>query len=202
MNPTQIEKQLAELVEQPFDEVETAIGFYRRLIRQRRPSLNGYQHLKTLGIGYHFYRGRYLDAIMEVLDPDKKTIIHIPYVNSAESTGQKHVEVDTILSHIGDWLGIDERTGLHTVRHASGKVLKIADLVEDASKTREKVVETLRNIKSANELDIIIALGMAKEGFDWPYCEHALTIGYRGSLTEIIQIIGRATRDSDGKSGG
>ena len=36
------------------------------------------------------------------------------------------------------------------------------------------------------ELDIIIALGMAKEGFDWPFCEHALTVGYRGSLTEII----------------
>ncbi|TAE35572.1 MAG: DUF1016 family protein [Runella slithyformis] len=26
-----------------------------------------------------------------------------------------------------------------------------------------------------------------------PYCEHALTIGYRGLLTEIIQIIGRQT---------
>jgi hypothetical protein len=41
---------------------------------------------------------------------------------------------------------------------------------------------------------------MAKEGFDWPYCEHALTVGYRGSLTEIVQIIGRATRDSPNKS--
>jgi hypothetical protein len=49
-------------------------------------------------------------------------------------------------------------------------------------------------------MDLIIALGMAKEGFDWPYCEHALTVGYRGSLTEIIQIIGRATRDSDNKT--
>ena len=41
---------------------------------------------------------------------------------------------------------------------------------------------------------------MAKEGFDWPYCEQALTVGYRGSLTEIIQIIGRATRDSNNKT--
>ena len=49
-------------------------------------------------------------------------------------------------------------------------------------------------------MDLIIALGMAKEGFDWPYCEHALTVGYKGSLTEIIQIIGRATRDSDNKT--
>jgi hypothetical protein len=40
---------------------------------------------------------------------------------------------------------------------------------------------------------------MAKEGFDWIWCEHALTIGYRSSLTEVVQIIGRATRDAEGK---
>ena len=41
---------------------------------------------------------------------------------------------------------------------------------------------------------------MAKEGFDWIWCEHALTVGYRSSLTEIVQIIGRATRDAPGKT--
>src|SRR6202011_2545768 len=51
-----------------------------------------------------------------------------------------------------------------------------------------------------NHVDIIIALGMAKEGFDWIWCEHALTVGYRSSLTEIVQIIGRATRDAPGKT--
>ena len=50
------------------------------------------------------------------------------------------------------------------------------------------------------DMDIIIALGMAKEGFDWIWCEHALTIGYRSSLTEIVQIIGRATRDAPDKT--
>jgi len=88
---------------------------------------------------------------------------------------------------------------LHLVKHANGKLLKVADLVEDDQRTRDKVMETLRNLSNPDDVDIIIALGMAKEGFDWPYCEHALTVGYRGSLTEIIQIIGRATRDSPGK---
>ena len=41
---------------------------------------------------------------------------------------------------------------------------------------------------------------MAKEGFDWIWCDHALTVGYRSSLTEIVQIIGRATRDAPGKT--
>ncbi len=77
--------------------------------------------------------------------------------------------------------------------------MKVADLVEDSPRDRDRIVAYLREIKSVDDMDLIIALGMAKEGFDWPYCEHALTVGYRGSLTEIIQIIGRATRDSSNK---
>ncbi len=163
--------------------------------------LNGYTYLKSLGIGYHFYQGRYTSAINEVLDTDKKTILHIPNVNSGESTKDKHKEVDTILDSIGDVIKVDEETGVISVkRHTDGKILKVADLVNDTSKDRDKIQNYLRNMKSVDDMDLIIALGMAKEGFDWPYCEHALTIGYRGSLTEVIQIIGRCTRDSDNKT--
>ena len=171
--------------------------------------LNGYEFLKSLGIGYHFYTGKYfkkqpdreMSALEEILDENKKTIIHIPSINSAESSREKIEEV----GHIIDALGVldyqDEQTGVLYVRSKrSGKVLKIADLVNDNQKSRDKISAYLRDIQSADAIDIIIALGMAKEGFDWPYCEHALTIGYRGSLTEIIQIIGRATRDSDNKT--
>jgi superfamily II DNA or RNA helicase len=163
--------------------------------------LNGYTYLKSLGIGYHFYQGKYTSAILEVLDTDKKTILHIPNVNSGESTKDKHNEVDFILDEIGTVIKQDCETGVIFVeRRTDGKILKVADLVEDTPKERDKIVNYLRNIDSVDDMDIIIALGMAKEGFDWPYCEHALTVGYRGSLTEIIQIIGRATRDSSNKT--
>ena len=163
--------------------------------------LNGYNYLKSLGIGYHFYQGRYTDAILEILDTDKKTILHIPNVNSGESTKDKHNEVDYIIDAIGSVVKQDADTGvIHVKRHSDGKMLKVADLVEDNQRERDKIVNYLRGIKSVDDMDLIIALGMAKEGFDWPYCEHALTVGYRGSLTEIIQIIGRATRDSNNKT--
>lgn len=162
--------------------------------------LNGYEHLKSLGIGYHFYQGRYTSAIADILDTDKKTILHIPNVNSGESTKDKHKEVDTILDIIGTLIRTTEDGIIILKRESDGKLLKVADLVNDDQKTRDKVVSYLRNIKSRDDMDLIIALGMAKEGFDWPYCEHALTVGYRSSLTEIIQIIGRATRDSDNKT--
>ena len=162
--------------------------------------LNGYEYLKSLGIGYHFYQGQYTSALDEILDTDKKTILHIPNVNSGESTKDKHREVGTILDMIGRVKEITEDGVIIIKRHKDGKLIKVADLVNDEPKEREKIITYLRNIKSVNDMDLIIALGMAKEGFDWPYCEHALTVGYRSSLTEIIQIIGRATRDSENKT--
>lgn len=171
--------------------------------------LNGYEHLKSLGIGYHFYQGRYykrqqdrsISALEEILDENLKTIIHIPSVNSAESSKQKLEEVSHIIDCIGDMEYQDSDTGvLYVKSKRSGKILKIADLVNDNPKERDKVVAYLRGVSNPDDIDMIIALGMAKEGFDWPFCQHALTIGYRGSLTEIIQIIGRATRDSNNKS--
>jgi superfamily II DNA or RNA helicase len=163
--------------------------------------LNGYDYLKSLGIGYHFYQGKYTNAIHEVLDTNKKTILHIPSVQSAEALKDKYNEVNAIIDSVGEIISQDPQTGVINVkRHSDGKSLKVADLVHDEPKDREKIVNYLRNIKSADDMDLIIALGMAKEGFDWEYCEHALTIGYRGSLTEIIQIIGRCTRDSSNKT--
>ena len=165
--------------------------------------LNGYEYLKSLNIGYFFYSGRYLEAIEAVLDPAKKTIVHIPSVNSRESTKDKVKEVEEIIDYLGEWKGVDPETGFHLVALPDGRILKIADLVDDTDALRRgKVLASLKDPSQRNNrdhVDIIIALGMAKEGFDWIWCEHALTVGYRSSLTEIIQIIGRATRDAPGK---
>lgn len=165
--------------------------------------LNGYEHLKVLDIGYSFYIGRYTDKISALLDPTVKTIVHIPSVNSRESLKDKHREAEDIMNHLGDWHGVDPDTGFHLVRTASGGTIKVADLVDDDAAKRDKVVASLKSPEARTNrdfVDIIIALGMAKEGFDWIWCEHALTVGYRSSLTEIIQIIGRATRDAPGKT--
>ncbi|MBV2149800.1 DEAD/DEAH box helicase [Sphingobium sp. AS12] len=166
--------------------------------------LNGYEYLKTLDIGYSFYTGPYTEKISALLDPTVKTIVHIPSVNSKESTRTgKHREAEDIMNHLGDWQGVDPETGFHLIRAAGGKIIKVADLVDDDAAKRDRVVAALKSPKAREDrdfVDIIIALGMAKEGFDWIWCEHALTVGYRSSLTEIIQIIGRATRDAPGKT--
>ena len=165
--------------------------------------LNGYEYLKNLDIGYFFYGGSYTDEILKVLDPHEKTIIHIPNVNSRESTKDKIREVEHIIEELGEWQGADHLTGFQLVKTKGGRVLRIADLVDDDPTKRDRVMASLRDESHKNNrdhVDIIIALGMAKEGFDWIWCEHALTVGYRASLTEVVQIIGRATRDAPGKN--
>jgi hypothetical protein len=171
--------------------------------------LEGYAWLKALGINYEFYKGNYVNGLPGVLNPDQKTIIHIPHRGSSEAFDDKFNEVGKILDLLGTHEGCDPETGFDLVRKPDGGLLKVADLVDDGP-GRDIVKDALsREIKGLDgkrddvadraKVDIIIALGMAKEGFDWVWCEHALTIGYRSSLTEIVQIIGRATRDAPGK---
>ncbi len=188
----------AEAVLHPDDEAkfETATYTYYE-------QLSSYQHLKQLDMGYFFYNGSYTESIMRVLDAGEKTIIHIPNVNARESTKDKIREVEHIIDGLGSWDKTDEKTGFYLVKTADGRTLRIADLVDDDPAKRDKVSNALKDPAqkfNRDHVDIIIALGMAKEGFDWIWCEHALTIGYRSSLTEIVQIIGRATRDAPGKT--
>ena len=157
--------------------------------------LNGYEYLKSLDIGYFFYTGRYLDAIMKVLDPALKTIVHIPNVNSRESTeGQAQGSRGDHGRPGRAGRASIQTTGFHLIELPAegGRLIKVADLVDDCDPVkRSKVLAALKDPAQRNNrdhVDIIIALGMAKEGFDWIWCEHALTVGYRSSLTEISRL--------------
>ena len=188
----------AEAVLAPDDE-----GKFETVTYTYYEQLNGYEHLKQLDIGYFFYSGAYSDDILKVLNPAEKTIVHIPNVNSRESTKDKIKEVEHIIEELGEWQGTDPATGFQLVKASDGRILRVADLVDDDPAKRDRVSAALKDPAQKNNrdhVDIIIALGMAKEGFDWIWCEHALTVGYRSSLTEIVQIIGRATRDAPGKA--
>lgn len=161
--------------------------------------LSGYKYLKSLGIGYQFFTGKYINAIPETLDTTKKTLIHIPNVNSKTSYAQKYDEVADIIACIGEIVKTDYEHFIYHVKTPDGRILKVGDLVEDDPRRRDSLQAYLQRMNSRDALDILIALGTAKEGFDWTWCECCITIGIRSSLTEIVQIIGRCTRDCEGK---
>lgn len=168
--------------------------------------LQGYKYLKTLQIGHHFYppmKGNdvnaYLAGIRELYKHNEKTIIHIPHANSKESA-DKLAEYDAISDVIGDFVHYEEDTGFAILRcHQTGQHKVVVNLVEEGRR-RDLVMSSLRNKALLDRVDVIVALQMAKEGFDWPHAQTAITVGARGSLTELIQIIGRVTRDHPGKT--
>lgn len=163
--------------------------------------LNGYHWLKSLGIGYSFFQGNYLTAIPDVLDTTKKTLIHIPHPNS--KTGafmDKYDQVAEIIKCIGEIESCDYDNYIYKVRTNDGRLLIVGNLVEDNTERRSALQNYLRRMNRRDSMDILIALGTAKEGFDWEWCEHCITIGIRASLTEVVQIIGRCTRDCEGKT--
>lgn len=162
--------------------------------------LNGYKYLKSLGIGYHFFKGKYISAIPEILDTSKKTLIHIPPVQGRDSYTDKWQQVADIIATIGEVVDEEPEHFIKIVRTPEGKLLRVGDLVEDNISQRRALQAYLQRMNKREALDILIALGTAKEGFDWQWCEVCLTVGIRASLTEVVQIIGRCTRDCEGKT--
>ena len=112
----------------------------------------------------------------------------------------KHDQVAEIIKFIGEIVDRDCNNYLYKVKTADGRILTVGDLVEDSREQRDALQYYLQRMNSRDSLDILIALGTAKEGFDWEWCEHCITIGIRASLTEVVQIIGRCTRDCEGKA--
>ena len=162
--------------------------------------LNGYKYLKSLGLGYQFYQGKFITAIPEALDTTKKTLIPTPPVQGRESYAKKYDIVADIIAEIGEVVDEDAEHFIKLVRTPDGRILKVGDLVEDNVAQRAALQSYLQRMDRRDALDILIALGTAKEGFDWQWCEVCLTIGMRASMTEVVQIIGRCTRDCEGKT--
>jgi len=110
--------------------------------------------------------GSYADEILSVLDPMQKTIVHIPNVNSRESTRDKVKEVEHIIGEMGEWQGTGPATGFQLVKIPSGKVLRIADLVDDDPTRRDRVVSALKDPAqkfNRDHVDIIIPSPLSAE---------------------------------------
>ena len=83
--------------------------------------LNGYQYLKSLGIGYHFFQGKYVSALPEILDTSKKTLIHIPSVQGRDAYANKHDQVADIIAIIGEVVGEDPEHFIKIVKTSDGR---------------------------------------------------------------------------------
>jgi len=106
------------------------------------------------------------DEILKVLDPNEKTIVHIPNVNSRESTKDKIRRWSTS-SRNSAMAGSRFKDRLPTGEDGRGTHSEIADLVDDDPAKRERVTAALRDSAQKDNrahVDIIIALAWPRRG--------------------------------------
>lgn len=158
------------------------------------------------GFSYDFVLSgsSFVDALKNLLDRKiRKTIVYIPAVNSSSSLGTKTEDVNGVLKAIaGTETPILADTDQPIMRVQRGdqwiKVVNLVDEVHRAEKT--EAIIAVHNAPDPGHIDVVIALGMLKEGANWRWADREVIIGQRGSLTEILQMVGRILRDVSGKT--
>ena len=158
------------------------------------------KHLKNFGIYFMYYPRYYAEEIVDLLEEHKKTIVYLPHPQSGISSKDKYADERTILDGIGA-KGPD-KNGIWEL--PDGR--RLMSLVNDDGSLRNRQKAFLdecddksrRLINKPGSLDIIIAIGMVTEGFDWLWVERIVQVGPR-AVQKQIQNNGRGLRDVLGK---
>ncbi len=165
--------------------------------------LESMHYLKSFSFDFLISGQDYTPAI-EVLAKCRKAkdIIYVPHPNAIASTGDKYKEVETIITKYHGLHGgerIDTNDGLTVLKREDGE-LRILNLVCESRRNEKKNFLSGPLIKNERDaLDVIIALGMFKEGANWIWADRSIIVGPRSSLVDVIQMVGRLFRDAPGK---
>ena len=179
------------------------------------------EHLKKLlyRFGVFDVEDGYSDAIASTIASDgiNKTIIFIPSRTKGESSSfpvcKKKDEIIGVLEGIVKGSGCDggveiapyiasdgtTNKAVFKLRVGENKWITVVNAVDDENHIRKGVKAFLRKVNSGKDnVDIIIALGMCKEGFDWISCDRIIQVGIIKSLGVIVQVNGSMIRDFRG----
>jgi hypothetical protein len=144
---------------------------------------------------------RYMDEHLEELN--FKGGVHIRFLICSPEEALKHVynedasmKTFVYLPPVGSWIMNRYRDKYSMLsrlqRVLRAKTLRTVDLVTEGDRDARKEV-FLKSI-GGDEPDLLWALNMCKEGFDWPNASRSVVIGPRGSMVDIIQTLGRLLR--------
>ena len=166
--------------------------------------LQSMTHLKSFSFDFLITNYDYINAIHQLVQSRKgKDIIYIPHPVSRYSTGDKIKEADSIVDKYSNIHGgtiTHTAEGLIVLSQADNQFIML-DLVNENRRAQKKNFLNNPILKNEREaLDVILALGMFKEGANWIWADRSIIVGARSSLVDVIQMIGRLFRDAEGKS--
>ena len=160
-------------------------------------------HLKSFSFDFLITGHDYVAAI-EILIKSRtgKDIIYVPHPLSRYSSGDKIKEADNIVFKYNDTHGgmlAHTAEGTIVLKKADKEFI-VLDLVNENRRAQKKAFLNNPILKAnRNSLDVILALGMFKEGANWIWADRSIIVGARSSLVDVIQMVGRLFRDADGK---
>ena len=184
---------LTQAMDQRFERASLAYDEY----------LKSMEHLQSFSYDFLLCGHEYTNAIGILAKERKgKDIIYIPHPKSRHSTGDKYQEVKNIFTeyqkiHTGQLT--DTSDGLTLLQSPNGD-FKMLDLVDEDRRLEKKELLSSDDLKKQREtLDVIIALGMFKEGANWIWADRSIIVGVRDSLVDVVQMMGRLFRDAKNK---
>lgn len=167
---------------------------------------NDFAPLENFGVDFILYKDNsYKNAMNELMgETIEPSIIFVPNVGSRYSVGDKHDDVMECYRAIaGKKTPIIKKDDIFTYVKRGKEWIRCIDLVDDTSNRDQKVrviSEDHKNLDpTKRKIDVILALGMMKEGANWRWAKNEYIIGARGSLREFVQMIGRLFRSAEGK---
>ena len=75
---------------------------------------------------------------------------------------------------------------------------RVLDATGTETRDKRRVLDALSSEREAtfqeSQIDVVVGIQRVREGTDWPHCSTVYCLGLPGSLTTIMQLLGRATR--------
>jgi len=140
------------------------------------------KHIKSYVYDFIVYKHSYYDNITHIFRKRLgKTIIYVPWPNSSLSPGDKYKHVNKIIK---------------AIRKSRPKA-KIIDLVNEQGRAAKK--QLVNSITKRSDVDVIIAMGIFREGADWVWADRVIDLAPSNSLQLQGQKFGRLIRDVPGK---
>jgi len=161
--------------------------------------LNGYEYLNSSTSAISSISGPYTDDILKVL-AQLKDDRPLPSITREKAPSRRIKEVEHIIEELGEWQGIDPTPASSWSRRRGPTAQDRRSVDDDPSKRDRGFCRAERPAQKNNRDHVDISSPLhAKEGFDWIWCEHALTSAIdRASPNRADHR--RATRDAPGKT--
>lgn len=163
--------------------------------------------LENFGVDFILYKGKsYKNSIQELIgDRIEPSIIFIPNVGSRFSVGDKKADVHECYKAISgkNKPVIDDSNPIFTYVKKGKNWICCINLVDEYNRDgKSKAISDDHDNTdpTKRKIDVIIALGMMKEGANWRWAKNEYIIGTRNSLREFVQMIGRLFRSAQNKT--